>query len=110
MAIQADKIWMDGELIDFENAQIHVLTHSLHYGLGAFEGIRCYERADGRRAIFRLREHIRRLFETCKIAMIDVPWDQNEIELACAETVRTNKFTDCYIRPLVFLGHGEMGL
>lgn len=110
MSIQADKVWMDGELVDFANANIHVLTHSLHYGLGAFEGIRCYQRADKRSAVFRLKEHMRRLLETSKIATIEVPWTQDELELAVLETIRANHFDDCYIRPLVFLGHGEMGL
>ena len=110
MAIQAEKIWLDGELVPFEDAKIHVLSHTLHYGLGAFEGIRAYERADGRGAIFRLREHIRRLVESCHIATIDVPWTIDELCEACVETVRVNGFTDCYIRPVVFLGHGEMGL
>ncbi len=110
MAITADKIWFDGELVDFEAAQVHVLTHTLHYGLGAFEGIRCYERADGRGAIFRLEEHIERLIESCHISTIQVPWSQEQLVQACKDVVRANKFTDCYIRPLVFLGHGEMGL
>lgn len=110
MAIEADKIWLDGELVDFADANVHILTHTLHYGLGAFEGIRCYERADGRSAIFRLREHVRRLFDSCHIATIEVPWTREEIEQACIETVRANGFADCYIRPVVFLGHGEMGL
>ncbi len=110
MAITADKIWMDGELVNFADANIHVLSHTLHYGLGAFEGIRCYERADGRSAIFRLREHIKRLFESCHICLIDVPYTQEEIEQACLETIRANGFKSCYLRPIVFLGHGEMGL
>ncbi len=110
MPIETDKIWIDGELVDYEDAQIHVLSHTLHYGLGAFEGIRCYEQADGRSAVFRLGEHIRRLIETCKIATIDVPYDQEELERACLETIRANGEKDCYLRPVVFLGHGEMGL
>lgn len=110
MAIKADKIWLDGELVDFEKAQVHVLTHSLHYGLAAFEGIRCYERADGRAAIFRLEEHIQRLLDTCHIATIDCPWTLEQIMEACVETVRVNGFTNCYLRPLIFLGDGEMGL
>lgn len=110
MAIQADRIWLDGEMIDFADAKIHILTHTLHYGLGAFEGIRCYRRADGRSAIFRLREHIRRLFDSCLIATLEIPFTPEEIERACVETVLANKFEDCYIRPVVFLGHGEMGL
>lgn len=110
MGIQSDKIWLDGELVDFEKANVHVLTHSLHYGLGAFEGIRCYKRTDGRSAIFRLREHIERLIESCHIATIKVPWTVDQLMDACVETIKANGFEDCYIRPLVFLGHGEMGL
>lgn len=110
MAIQADKIWMDGELVNFADANVHVLTHSLHYGYAAFEGIRCYKRADGRGAIFRLKEHIDRLYETCHILMIEVPWTREEFMEACLETVRANGFKDCYLRPMIFLGDGEMGL
>ncbi|AWV91399.1 branched-chain amino acid transaminase [Bradymonas sediminis] len=108
--MESEKIWFDGELVDFKDAQVHVLTHSLHYGLGAFEGIRCYERADGRRYIFRLREHIQRLFESCKICLMDLPYTVEELESACVETVQANSFQDCYLRPLAFLGHGKMGL
>lgn len=110
MPIETNKIWLDGELVDYEDAQIHVLTHTLHYGLGAFEGIRCYKQADGRSAVFRLHAHIKRLLETAKIATIDVPYSQEELEQACLETIRVNGEKDCYIRPVVFLGHGEMGL
>ncbi len=110
MAIKADKIWMDGELIDFEKAQVHILTHSLHYGLGAFEGIRCYKRGDGRSAIFRLREHARRLVESCHIATMPLTWSVDDVMKACVDTVKANNFEDCYIRPLAFLGDGEMGL
>lgn len=110
MAIEADKIWMDGEFIPFQDAKIHVLTHTLHYGLGAFEGIRCYKRDDGRSAIFRLTEHINRLYDTCHICTITVPFDREVVENACIDAVRENGFDDCYIRPVVFLGHGEMGL
>ena len=110
MGFEADTLWMDGEFVDFEDAKVHVLTHTLHYGLGAFEGIRCYQRADGRSAIFRLREHIDRLFESCKIATIDVPWSRERIAEVCVEVVKRNGFADSYIRPIVFLGDGEMGL
>jgi branched-chain amino acid aminotransferase len=102
---------MDGELVAFEDAKVHVLTHTLHYGLGAFEGIRCYRRQDGRSAIFRLSEHIERLLQSCHIATITgIPWSQEQIERACVETVKANNFHDCYLRPMVFLGHGRMGL
>ncbi len=110
MAIKADKIWMDGELVDFADANVHVLTHTLHYGFGAFEGIRCYERADGRGAIFRLAEHIKRLLESCLICTISVPWTAEQLAKACIDTVNANGFKDCYLRPIVFLGDGEMGL
>lgn len=110
MTIDADKIWLDGEMIDFADAKVHILTHTLHYGLGAFEGIRCYKRDDGRSAIFRLEEHIQRLFETCHITTIPIPWEQDVIEQACIDTVNANAFEDCYIRPVVFLGDGQMGL
>lgn len=101
---------MDGELVDYEDATIHVLNHTFHYGLGAFEGIRCYELHDGRSAIFRLREHIKRLIESCHIITIECPYSQEELERACIETIQANGFTNCYIRPVVYLGHGEMGL
>jgi len=97
-------------MIPFADANVHILTHTLHYGLGAFEGIRCYKRDDGRSAVFRLREHIRRLFDTCHICTIEIPFTQEEIVQACLETVRANGFEDCYLRPVVFLGDGEMGL
>jgi branched-chain amino acid aminotransferase len=110
LGFEADTLWMDGEFVDFEDAKVHVLTHTLHYGLGAFEGIRCYQRDDGRSAIFRLREHIDRLFESCQIATIDIPFSRERIADVCVEVVRRNGFDDSYIRPIVFLGDGEMGL
>lgn len=103
------KIWMDGELVDWDDAKIHVLTHTLHYGSGAFEGIRAYETADGP-AVFRLTDHIERLFRSCKMLMIDVPYSVQQIVDAVKETVRVNDVKSCYIRPLVYLGYGEMGL
>ena len=110
MGIRSDKIWFDGEFVDYEEAQVHVLTHTLHYGLGAFEGIRCYQRDDGDSAILRLEDHIERLLDSCSISRIDIPWERDELIEASIETVRQNGFESCYIRPLVFLGHGEMGL
>lgn len=110
MAITAEKIWFDGEMIAFEDAKVHVLTHTLHYGLGAFEGIRCYKRGNNRSAIFRLEDHIRRLFESCHIVTINIPFTREQIVQACIDTVKANNFEDCYVRPVVFLGHGEMGL
>jgi branched-chain amino acid aminotransferase len=110
VVISADKVWLDGEMVNFEDAKVHVLTHTLHYGLGAFEGIRCYQRGDGRSAIFRSRDHIVRLLETCKIACLDCPYNLEQLLQACREIVRVNQFSDCYVRPVVFLGDGEMGL
>lgn len=110
MVDRVAKIWMDGKLVDWDAAQVHVLTHTLHYGLGAFEGIRCYETHDGRSAIFRLREHVRRLFDSAKICTIPMPYTQEQIVDACIETVRANGLKSCYLRPLVFLGDGAMGL
>jgi branched-chain amino acid aminotransferase len=110
MVDKVEKIWMDGELVPWEQANVHLLTHTLHYGLGAFEGIRCYETDDGESAIFRLREHVRRLFDSAHIVTIEVPYTQEQIVDACVETVRANKLKSCYLRPLVFLGSGAMGL
>jgi branched-chain amino acid aminotransferase len=104
------KIWMDGEFVAWEKATVHVLTHTLHYGTGAFEGIRAYPTSRGP-AIFRLREHMERLLRSCKILMIDVPYTLNELCDASVEVVRVNKMDDgCYLRPLVYLGYGEMGV
>jgi branched-chain amino acid aminotransferase len=105
-----DKIWVDGKLVPFSEAQVHVLTHTLHYGLGAFEGIRCYRRADGRTAVFRLTEHIDRLFDSCHICTLDIPFSRSELISACLETLRVNKLTEGYLRPIVFLGDGALGL
>jgi branched-chain amino acid aminotransferase len=104
-----DKIWMDGELVDWADAKVHILTHTLHYGTGVFEGIRAYA-TDRGPAIFRLDEHIRRLFDSAKIFMIDVPFTPDELLEATIETVRVNDVESCYIRPIVYLGYGEMGL
>ena len=104
------KIWMDGKLVDWNDATVHVLTHSLHYGVAAFEGIRCYRRADGRSAVFRLGEHIDRLLESAQICTLESPFSKAEIEKACLETLRANKMTQAYLRPLIFLGDGGLGL
>ena len=104
-----EKIWMDGELVAWQDAKIHVLTHTLHYGCGVFEGIRAYETSRGP-AVFRLDDHIDRLFNSAAIYMIDVPFDRDQLIAATLETVRVNEVRSCYIRPLVYLGYGEMGL
>ena len=101
---------MDGQLVDWDNATTHVLTHTLHYGTGAFEGIRAYKTPSGP-AVFRLREHIERLARSCKILMIPLSYSIDELVEACVEVVRVNDLADgCYLRPLVFLGYGEMGI
>src|SRR5262245_39017944 len=107
---KTERIWLDGTLVPWDEAQVHVLTHTLHYGLGVFEGIRCYQQRDGRSAIFRLREHVERLFGSAHVLDLDMPWSREQIADACRETVRANHLRECYIRPLAFLGDGEMGL
>lgn len=109
MVQKTDKIWMDGRFVDWENANVHVLTHSLHYGLGVFEGIRCYETGRGP-AIFRLREHVDRLFLSAHIFLMETPFSGEEISRAVIETVRVNGVKECYIRPLIYIGYGAMGL
>jgi branched-chain amino acid aminotransferase len=103
------KIWMNGELVDWDNAQIHVLTHTLHYGTGVFEGIRAYATADGP-AIFRLTEHIERLFASAQILGMEIPYSVDELVAATKETVKSTGLPACYIRPLAYYGYGEMGL
>ena len=100
-------IWMDGKLVDWPAAQIHVLTHTLHYGLGAFEGIRSYELADGRSAVFRLREHMRRLLDSCHIGMMECPYTLDQLCAAAKETLSGNGMKAGYIRPVVFIGDGK---
>lgn len=102
-------IWMDGVLVPWDEAKVHVLTHSLHYGSGVFEGIRAYETKRGP-AVFRLTDHIERLYESSKIHLIDVPFSPEELVDAVKETIRANELESCYIRPLVYRGYGEMGL
>jgi branched-chain amino acid aminotransferase len=108
--IPTEKIWIDGDLVAWEEATVHVLTHSLHYGSGVFEGIRAYPTSSGV-AVFRLTDHIDRLFSSAKVFMIDIPFTPAELVEATKELVRVNRLDDgCYIRPIVFLGYGEMGL
>ena len=103
------KIWMDGELVDWDKATIHVLTHSLHYGTAVFEGIRAYPTSRGP-AVFRLREHIARLARSAHILDLDMPFTEEAICQAVRDTVAASGLDGCYIRPLVYLGYGEMGL
>lgn len=109
MLKKTEKIWMDGKFVDWDNANVHILTHSMHYGLAVFEGIRCYETPRGP-AIFRLKEHVERLFSSAHIFLMKIPFTREEIEKAIVETVRINKIKECYIRPLVYIGYGAMGL
>ncbi len=106
---KADKIWMNGQLVDWDLANVHVLTHTLHYGNGVFEGIRAYETDNGP-AVFRLTPHIERLFRSAKILCIDIPYSVEELVDAVKETVNVNNLPSCYIRPLAYLSYGEMGL
>jgi branched-chain amino acid aminotransferase len=104
------KIWLDGKLIDWDKSMVHVLTHSLHYGLAAFEGIRAYRRSDGKTVVFRLNDHLDRLLGSCQIATLEPPFSRDELAQGCLEALRANKMAESYIRPLVFLGDGGMGL
>ncbi len=110
MVQKVSKIWMDGKLIPWEEANVHILTHSLHYGLAAFEGIRCYLCQDGKSAVFRLKEHVERLFDSAQIGDIKIPYSKREISEACKETLRANRLKEGYIRPIVFIGEGVMGV
>ena len=105
-----EKIWLDGKLVNWDDANVHILTHSLHYGLAAFEGVRCYACEDGRSAIFRHKEHTQRLFDSCKIYFMDIPFAQQEIMEATKETLKANGLKEAYIRPIVFIGDGVMGV
>jgi branched-chain amino acid aminotransferase len=110
MVDKLKKIWVEGEFVDWDDAKVHVLSHTLHYGLGAFEGIRAYQRADGGTYIFRLREHITRLFDTCKLIMIKSRFSPAQISEACIEIFRRNDLDAGYVRPLVYVGEGAMGV
>lgn len=109
MVKASKKIWMDGALVNWDEATVHVLTHSLHYGLAPFEGIRCYQ-GHGGSAIFRLKEHVDRLFESAHIMMMPMPFSKPVVTEAIIETVRANQMESCYIRPIAFIGHGAMGV
>lgn len=104
-----EKIWMDGELVQWGEAKVHVLTHSLHYGLGVFEGIRAYPTSQGV-AVFRLTDHIARLFSGAHILGLKVPFSSEELVDAVKTVVAVNGLGACYIRPIIYLGYGEMGL
>jgi len=106
---ESEKIWMNGELVDWADARIHVAAHGLHYGTGVFEGIRCYE-TDRGPAIFRLAEHLERLDTSAKLIYMDLPYSTDELRAACHETVGVNELSACYIRPIAFYGYGELAV
>jgi branched-chain amino acid aminotransferase len=106
---KTEKIWMDGELVPWDEARVHVLTHSLHYGSGVFEGIRTYPTSTGP-AVFRLTDHIVRLVDSAKLVMMEIPYSVDELIDACKLTVKASGLDSCYVRPLAYLGYGEMGL
>jgi branched-chain amino acid aminotransferase len=107
---KAKKIWLDGKLVAWDDAKVHVLTHALHYGVGVFEGIRAYRTADGRSAVFRLREHMQRLYDSAHVLLMEIPYPIERLHEACLETLRANEQPEGYIRPLAFFGYGSMGV
>lgn len=107
---KVDYIWLNGDVVAWDDAQVHVLSHALHYGYGVFEGIRAYECSDGRTAVFRLDDHLRRLADSAKLIMMDMPFTVDEIADATRDLIRRNALKSCYIRPLVYTGTGGMGL
>ncbi len=104
-----EKIWMNGSFVKWDDARVHILTHSLHYGTGAFEGIRCYK-ADIGPAVFRLQEHVDRLFDSAHILQMEMPFTREAVAEAILETIRVNHIDACYIRPLAYIGYGAMGV
>jgi branched-chain amino acid aminotransferase len=110
MVDKLKKLWLDGEFVDWDEAKVHILTHSLHYGLAVFDGVRAYKRADGGTYIFRLREHVDRLFEGCKMCLLQPRHTREQVTTACIDALRVNGMVDGYIRPMVFIGEGAMGI
>lgn len=106
---KTDWIWVNGKLVNWDEAKVHVLTHALHYGTGIFEGIRCYETQKGP-AVFRLKDHISRMMDSAKIYLMKLSYSEQELADAVVQTIRSNKLKECYIRPIAFYGYGEMGL
>ncbi|MGZ4810401.1 MAG: branched-chain amino acid transaminase [Thermoanaerobaculia bacterium] len=107
---EVKKVWMNGKLVDFADAKIHFFTHAIHYGSGLFEGIRCYVTKNQGPAIFRLKEHTRRLYDSAKIYRMEVPFTPDEFMQACIDTIRANDFEDCYLRPVVYRGFYSLGV
>jgi branched-chain amino acid aminotransferase len=107
---RGSKVWYNGKILPVEEARISLFTHGLHYGMGAFEGIRAYKQKNGGGAIFRLTEHMERLLESCKILGIELPYTVEQLNRAAIETCKANNFLECYIRPIVFTGDGPLGV
>jgi branched-chain amino acid aminotransferase len=103
------KVWLNGSLVDYDNAKIHILTHALHYATGVFEGIRCYKTINGS-AIFRLGDHMQRLIDSGKCYFMDLGYTRQQLEKAAIDTVRANGMDECYIRPIAYYGYGKMGV
>jgi branched-chain amino acid aminotransferase len=110
MVDKVKKIWQDGEFVDWDNANVHILTHSLHYGLAVFDGMRAYRRTDGGTYVFRLREHVERLFDSARMCLLQPKFTRDKIASACVDALRVNGMTDGYIRPMIFVGEGAMGI
>lgn len=108
--LRAESVWVDGQFVPEARATVPLMTHSLHYGLAVFEGIRCYRTAAGGRAIFRLHDHVRRLFESARMCLVELPFSPAEVADACVEVVRRSSLPACYLRPIAWFGDGEMGL
>src|SRR5258708_32377327 len=106
---KADKIWMDGTIVDWNDAHVHLVSNTLQYGFGVFEGIRCYKTESGP-AVFRLKEHLVRLHHSAKILGFEIPYSVEQLTEATRQTIRENKFEQCYIRPIAYIGYGGMGL
>jgi branched-chain amino acid aminotransferase len=106
---KSEKIWFNGELVAWDEAKVHVLSHVVHYGSSVFEGIRCYETSKGS-AVFRLDDHVGRLFDSAKIYRMEIPYTPDELSRAIVETIRVNDLKACYIRPVVFRGYGSLGV
>lgn len=110
MVQKTQQIWFNGRLVPWEEANVHVLTHTLHYGAGVFEGIRCYKCSDGSSAVFRLEDHVDRFFDSARVVQMEIPFTREEISQAILDTLRINGLREGYIRPLAFIGDGAMGV
>ena len=106
---ETEKIWMNGEFVDWADAKVHVGVHGLHYGAGVFEGIRCYETAKGP-AVFRLDDHLQRLHNSARLLYMEIPYTKQELREACHELIAVNGLPECYLRPIAFYGYGQLGV